>query len=323
MIETSIKRAVDATGDNIKVLSDTDGTIVQAVGLVDENGNQSGITANPLTAVAHVKYYDCETLLETNITGMDGALTAINYKDMIGARKIAGHVPFYGFGERVSLSTVATGDDIWEGAATTIPIPNQTAGEQMTLVSTSANDSAAGTGIRQIDVHYLDATGNPQSEIVTLNGTTPVNTVATNIRFVQSLHAETTGTGQLAAGTINIYKLATPATVYNQIAIGGNMSLSSARMVPAGKTFYMTQVNVSCSDNTAIRVRLRSTSTFEETLTVGNFFLFKLCFVLQNSTQTIALDIPQKFPALSIIKATTFSNSVGGAATFSYSGWYE
>src|SRR3989338_6680943 len=105
-----------------------------------------------------------------------GAARVIDYPTLIGLGKIAGHTPFGGFGQRSACSTAVTGDDGWEGPATPCPIPDQVTGEQLTILCGNAQDSAAGTGIKTLDVHGLDIDGNPQTEIVILNGGS-VNTV--------------------------------------------------------------------------------------------------------------------------------------------------
>lgn len=251
---------------------------------------------------------------------IDKAALVMDYHNAIGQGMFSDHVPFRGFGERSALSNIATGDDIWHGTATTIPTPSS-AGEQMTLVSTSANDTSAGTGVRTVDIHYLDASGNPAVEVKALNGVTPVNTVATNIRFVQGIHSETVGSSGVAAGNITIYKTGFASTVYAQIDVGGNVSLSSLRMVPNGKTFYMRSLHVSAGSNKPISIRLRATSTLEDELC--SFFQFKDVFFLIDSALCVEYTIPMKFPALSIIKATAYSATAGGDASISYSGWYE
>ena len=86
----------------------------------------------------------------------------------------------------------------------------------MSVVSTSAQDGVAGTGTLTLDIHYIDPTGNAQSTVVTMNGTTAVDT-GILMRFVQSIHAETIGTNGTAVGTISIHKTGTPTTVYNVI----------------------------------------------------------------------------------------------------------
>lgn len=99
-------------------------------------------------------------------------------------------------------------------ATTEVPVnkttyTEQTAGAQRSLVSSSANDTAAGTGVQKVQVVYytLDATGKihgPFSEIVTLNGTTAVAMVATNVALVERLYAMATGSGGVAAGIISL-----------------------------------------------------------------------------------------------------------------------
>jgi len=270
-----------------------------------------------------MRYYDVETAQWSNVQGAEGSPHTMSYTTAIAMGHIAGHTTFRGFGQRQGLSTAVTGDDVWEGTATTCPMPNQTTGERMTLVSTSASDASAGTGVRTIDLHYLDITGNAQSEIITLNGVTPVNTVATNIRFVQSIHSETVGSTGTAVGTISIYKTGSAGTVYNVIVPGGNMSLNSARMIPFGKTFYMTNLSFSGASNKAISIKLRSTSTFEDVVTTGYFFLFKDVTFIQNSIREKTFRVPLKFPALSVLKATAYSSQAGGDVSFNFDGWCE
>ncbi len=252
---------------------------------------------------------------------IDKAALSMDYHQAIAQGVFPDHVLFGGFGDRSALSTATTGDDIWSGTATTIPIP-AAAGEQMTLVSTSANDTAAGSGVRTVDVHGLDTNGNPQTEVVTLNGTTPVNTVRTDWRFNQGIHTNSIGTPYTAAqGVITIYKTGFAATIYNQIAVGGNVSQNSSRMVPNGKTFYLATGHVTAGSNKPVAIRLRATSTLEDSLC--DFFQFKDLFLLIDSALPIRYLLPLKFPSLCIIKATAYSATAGGDASFSYRGWYE
>src|SRR5512139_3268256 len=118
--------------------------------------------------------------------------TAVARGDVLNAE------PFGGYGELTTAGAV-NNQIIWPDGVYTIP---PAAGVQMSLVSTSASDGVAGTGIRSLDIHYLDNTLTPQIETVVLNGLTPVLTVATNIRFIQCMHMITFGTGKAAAGVI-------------------------------------------------------------------------------------------------------------------------
>jgi hypothetical protein len=118
----------------------------------------------------------------------------------------------------------------------------QTANAQRSLVSASANDTAAGTGARTVQITYYDAalTG-PYTEIVTLNGTTPVNTVATNICFIEELRVLTVGSGGSNAGIVSL-KAATAgggATIWS-IAAGSNQTFGARHYVSAGYTCHIT-----------------------------------------------------------------------------------
>ncbi len=96
--------------------------------------------------------------------GITGLLPATSkflpYTDNIAAGPVE---LFTAQGTRTNISTAVTGDDVWSGTATTIPLP-PSAGTQMTVVSTSANDTNGGTGINNVEIHYVDANGNEQIE---------------------------------------------------------------------------------------------------------------------------------------------------------------
>ena len=228
---------------------------------------------------------------------------------------------FRGFGQRSSLSTATNGDDVWEGTATTCPFP-ATAGERMSVVSSSASDTSDGTGVRTIIIQYLDANGDEVNETITLSGVTAVHTVATNIRFVQQIHSQTVGSVGVAVGTISIYKYGDANIVYTVIKPGGNLSLNSLRMIPRAKKFFMLTLSIAGTSNKPLSVRLRATSD-NGNLTEGLFFLFKdICFV-QNSIREKVFIIPLVFPSLCIIKITAYSAQAGGDISIGYDGWIE
>lgn len=242
-------------------------------------------------------------------TGLLPSIEEQDYTDSISSGTAIG---LRGFATRLAVSAAVNGDDIWLGTATTLPIPPDV-GEQMQLVSTSASDGAAGTGARTVNIHYIDAAGIMKSETVTMNGVTPVLTVATNIRFVQEIHALTTGTNLLAVGTITISKAGVPATVYTQIQPGTNQSLNTARMVPANMVLLITAFN--CTGGAAVGgkvadIRLRATS--HERLLIPRIFHFIDNALLFNSSASRIYEKPIVVPSLSIVKCTSYA-TVGGA----------
>lgn len=155
-----------------------------------------------------------------------------DYRLAIARGEITGAEPFVGFGQKTT-SGAETNAIIWPDGALYIPAP---AGVQPSIVSTSANDTAAGTGIQQVEVHYLDANLAPQTTQVTLAGLTPVNLTPTDVRFIQCTHAVATGSGKAAAGIITVSYSGNTLSLINT---GDLRCRSSARMVPAGKRAFV------------------------------------------------------------------------------------
>lgn len=254
---------------------------------------------------------------------VEGAQLTMSYETAIGLNAISGHTPFRGVGRRSSLATTAGGDDLWEGVAAEIPYPDQTNGEQLTLVSTDANDTSAGSGAQQVDVHGIRKGGAEYFETVTMNGLTPVNTTVTDWIFVQYIHtSRVTNLGDTTAGDVRVYRTGDATRVYDVIKAGGNVSLGSHRMVPANKTLRLNYIKADAVDNKPISVRFRATCDFEGVLT-PNIFIFNEVFELQNSSTAMHLPMPRMFPAGCIIKGTAISTTSGGTASLSYDGWLE
>lgn len=122
----------------------------------------------------------------------------------------------------------------------------QTVNGQRSLASASANDSASGTGARTVELVYYDQSGNgPYTETVTLNGTTGVNTVATDICYVARIEVLTAGSGGVNAGVISLYSgINKGGVVVGSIAVGDNRTFWCHHYVPSGKITKITGVSV-------------------------------------------------------------------------------
>ena len=129
----------------------------------------------------------------------------------------------------------------------------QSSNAQRSLKSSSANDTAAGTGARTISLIYFDVNGNgPFFETVTLNGTTAVNTVNTNICFIEDILVLTVGSGGVNAGTISLYSTtAGGGTVIGSIAAGDNGTFWAHHYVPLGKIHNLSGMFASHNGTTA------------------------------------------------------------------------
>jgi hypothetical protein len=180
----------------------------------------------------------------------------------------------------LTTSGAATDVLVLDDSAIKDPSVAPAAGLQMSIVSTSAQDGPGGTGVRTIRFNYLDADLIEREEIVTLNGTTPVLTAATNIRWVGEIHMLTYGSGKAFAGDVTVTNA---GTRYKFIPAGNRTTRSSAyRVADAGLLFA--QGSIGLQDGSAILsdgalyavpageiIALRATTDKGATIT-GGFF---------------------------------------------------
>lgn len=142
------------------------------------------------------------------------------------------------FGDIVSSSTTIK-------AVRRTTYTEQTTNAQRSIASASANDAAAGTGARTVSIVYYDQTGaGPFSETVTLNGVTYVNTVATNICFIEEIVVLTAGSGGVNAGILTL-KAATAgggATI-GTISASDNRTFWAHHYVGTGKICNITGIS--------------------------------------------------------------------------------
>lgn len=77
-------------------------------------------------------------------------------------------------------------------------------GVAMEVVSSSGNDAAAGTGARTVQVDWIDTNYVAGSEVITLNGVTPVPLVKTSVLAINGFKVLTVGSGLVNAGTVSV-----------------------------------------------------------------------------------------------------------------------
>lgn len=224
------------------------------------------------------------------------------FSHAIATGEVAGSSRFCGHAEKAINSVDAA--DLWGGAADIQPIP-ASSGIQLQFVSTSANDTAGGTGIRTIEAHFILADGSEAIENITMNGVTPVLTSNTDIQFINIAHAETVGTGKLAAGDITIESVG-GATEFSKIATNFNQTMSTLRMVPSGKRLLITDFNASELLDKKATVRLLTTS-HSGALTSDVFLCKHSTFVKANSISR-SINPPINVPAGGIVKVGVWTS---------------
>jgi len=191
---------------------DKDGKFIYTAGqFVDENGDAYGVKE------------------------VDGKprVSCVPYTYDIAEGSIAGHAPVRRSGKNNDVGTSfeivaqAGGTYYWHPTA-----------EQMNVVSTDADDTAAGNGARTLRIQGLDTDYALISDTVTLNGTTAV---VTNLSFLRVLVVEvlTIGTSGTNEGTITV-KDSTDTYTLATIGVAEGRSSAVVFTVPADMTFFMT-----------------------------------------------------------------------------------
>lgn len=139
----------------------------------------------------------------------------------------------------------------------------QASNAQRSMSSSSAVDTAAGIGARTVRITYYTSTyTGPFTTTVTLNGTTPVNTSATNICFIEKMEVATVGSALFPAGTITLFA----ATAGGGGAIGtitatDGITYWAHHYVAAGKTCFVKNISAANNSNQGMQFNLKYRSS--------------------------------------------------------------
>ncbi len=172
--------------------------------------------------------------------------TGMNFETSVALGLITGVRRVAALGNNPDIDTSTYPEDIWSGGGL---YPWLTGATQVQLVSTDVNDSAAGTGVRTVLVSGLDVNFVEQSDVVTLNGTTPVVLPKLYYR-INSMVLMSAGTNKTNIGTINLTDVST-STVRAVIPAGKGITRSSGYTVPAGYTLAINSMFVGINKPTA------------------------------------------------------------------------
>jgi hypothetical protein len=201
-----------------------------------------------------------------------------------------------------------------------------TAEMTMEVVSTdNTNDKAAGTGVLTVGIYYLDDAFAEKSAFVTLDGTTPVVTVASDIYRVIEFVATTTGTSKVAAGTISLRNSTDHTTIYAQIAAGYTMDRSLVYTVPANKYLHIAEINASSGLATIDETLFVLETTYNattDTQTTGGFMLPHSQYILQNGAIDIDPKVTIRFPPGTDLKFTV-KGDAGAKCAVNIRGWLQ
>jgi hypothetical protein len=185
---------------------------------------------------------------------------------------------------------------------------------QMTVSSTSANDTSSGTGARTVVIQGLDANYNEVTETVTLNGQTAVTMTASLLR-VNYAYVATAGSGDSAAGDIYIgtgtVTAGVPATTYDIIKFDYNTTITGSYTIPAGYTGYVSEGLFSSgqsggSNQVQGRLLTRGTNNIRMTAAITS---------INNGVADYVFEYPLEVPEKTTIEATAIGSSSNNAVS--------
>lgn len=165
------------------------------------------------------------------------------YQALIGGIPGAGRMTALGINPDVDTTTQP--EDCWTGASLGVLngidhkfIPKPATAVSMEVVSSSANDTALGTGARSVVVTYLDTDYVSQVAVLALNGVTPVALPALVRRINGMVLADSVGTvGGNNIGNLSIRATGGLGATYAYMLAGNGIMHTSLFTTPAGVSY--------------------------------------------------------------------------------------
>lgn len=164
----------------------------------------------------------------------------------IARGNVPGSLPYSTFGQRSVVADVDT--VVWEtGMPATLTVPNNI---QLTIVSSSASDTGG------IVIKYLDGNLLAQEERLTLTGTTPITTTATDIRAINNIYS-------LNGPVVGDVNFTSGGTRYGYLPAGDVQFNTSLQRIPSNKRLMVQTVyGGATSGSAAARVVIKLETSF-------------------------------------------------------------
>lgn len=167
--------------------------------------------------------------------------------------RVPGFEPERKFGANINVGTAEVALSRTGGTAPYMP----TTATTIEVLSDSANDTAAGSGIRTVRVEGLDGSFNEVFEVVTLNGVTPVVSTQTFIRVFRCFGVTCGTYGGSAAGTITV-RASGGGTTFVTLNTETGQTQTTHYCVPARKTLVLFDVHMTPETAKSVTFRLYS-----------------------------------------------------------------
>ena len=188
------------------------------------------------------------------------------------------------------------------------------------IVSTDAQDSAAGTGLRTVRVRGLDENYDEIEETVLLNGQTQVATQNSYLRVYRAF-VTLCGTGGTSGGIIYVGSSGSTGgvpntTIYANLHLG-NQTQIAAYTVPAGYTLYLDDINFTAALSQSNKL---ATCSFRSRDYGSNVFRTRFINVLQSNQLITKFEYPQEFYEKTDLECRVSTNTINNAIGASFQG---
>lgn len=163
------------------------------------------------------------------------------------------------------------------------------------------------------------------SEIISLNGLTPVQLTYQTILRVNSIRATQVGTNLMSVGQIDV-RTVTGGNIVRVISAGYTRGRGLTYTVPLGKTLYLTSISVFSGYTTAGKVvRWTGRAKVDDTAPSTKIDFFQPFFeaITQDNNFHADFDMPVSIPATADLKVSALSNGAGSFCSCVLRGWLE
>jgi hypothetical protein len=254
------------------------------------------------------------TLIDTTKTFTGG--TAVEVGDCIVLDK-SGTIPEWGYVTTVAATTLTCSSGFSSGGTGS--------GRAYTVVD---KNTAGKTGAHVVKFDYLTTAFAEKTEMVLLNGNTPVNTVNTDIYRINSFRIIAAGSGNKPVGNLSL-RVSGGGTTYSYITAGFTRARNNQYTVPAGKTLYIIQwaVGWATPNDTKVQIARFYTRANREPATgfkTGSIFYPYTEIICANTNSIVIFEVPTKIASGFDIMVNGLATTPGsGPATSVLRGWLE
>jgi hypothetical protein len=170
-----------------------------------------------------------------------------------------GYDPVNKFGLNLDIDTGTTPETIWSNGGV---FPFLDAGISMSIKSSAAADTLAGTGAQKVRITYYQTDNTEITVEKDMDGVSLV-LIDADTKIVTRIEVIQTGTSMTNEGKITVVDTATGLVVYQSVEIGEGQTLSAVQICPKGKKglivkHYVTYAKFQSPAGTAdMRLKLR------------------------------------------------------------------